>query len=349
MGQGKSIGQESSIKENLAGASPGPARCATFMKAIRVHQFGGPEVLQLKNVPDPEPGPGQVFLHVRAIGINPIETYLRGGRDPNLPLPYTPGTDAAGEIAKIGAGVKRLAVGTRVYTSGSVTGAYANMAVCEAADAHPLPDKNSFAEGAALGIPYATAWRALFQRAQAVPGETVLVHGASGGVGTAAVQLARAAGLIVIGTAGSEQGVQLVRKLGAHEVVNHRSPDYLAEILNLTENRGVDIILEMLANVNLGHDLTLLARNGRVIVIGNRGKVEINARDAMTRDADIRGMILYNASPKEKASIHAVLGAGLENGTVKPVIARELPLAEASRAHELIMEPGASGKIILIP
>jgi NADPH2:quinone reductase len=105
----------------------------------------------------------------------------------------------------------------------------------------------------------------------------------------------------------------------------------------------------MLANVNLGHDLTLLARNGRVIVIGNRGKVEINARDTMTRDADIRGMILYNASPKEKASIHAALGAGLENGTVKPVIARELPLAEASRAHELIMEPGASGKIILIP
>jgi NADPH2:quinone reductase len=319
------------------------------MKAIRIHQFGGPEVLQFKNVPDPEPGPNEVLVHVHAIGVNPVETYIRAGRNPNLALPYTPGSDASGEVAKIGPGVFGLNVGARVYTSGSVTGAYASMTVCHAADVHPLPAKVSFAEGAALGIPYATAWRALFQRAQAVPGETVLIHGASGGVGTAAVQLARAAGLTVIGTVGSEQGAQLVRKLGAHHVLNHRQPDYLGEILKLTGNQGVDIILEMLANVNLGKDLTLLARNGRVIVIGNRGKVEIDARETMTRDADIRGMILFNASPKEKAAIHAALAAGLENGTIKPVIARELPLAEASRAHELIMEPGASGKIILIP
>jgi NADPH2:quinone reductase len=223
------------------------------------------------------------------------------------------------------------------------------MTVCEAADVHPLPDGVSFAEGAALGIPYATAWRALFQRARAVPGETVLVHGASGGVGTAAVQLARAAGLTVIGTVGSDRGAQLVRDLGANLVLNHRLPDYLAEALKFTENRGVDIILEMLANVNLGQDLPLLARNGRVIVIGSRGKVEVDARDAMMRDADIRGMILFNVSAGDKASIHAALRAGLECGTVKPVISRELPLAEAPRAHELIMEAGASGKIILLP
>jgi NADPH2:quinone reductase len=286
---------------------------------------------------------------VRAVGVNPIETYIRAGRYPNLSLPYTPGMDAAGEVAKVGALVRHLDAGARVYTSGSVTGAYANMTICEAADLHPLPDKASFAEGAALGIPYATAWRALFQRARAVPGETVLVHGASGGVGTAAVQLARAAGLTVIGTAGSDRGAQLVRDLGASHVVNHRLPDYLAEVLKYTENRGVDIILEMLANVNLGKDLTILARNGRVIVIGSRGKVEIDARDAMTRDADIRGMILFNVSATDKAAIHAALRAGLECGTIKPVISRELPLAEAPRAHELIMEPGASGKIILLP
>lgn len=319
------------------------------MKAIRVHQFGGPEVLQLKNVPDPEPGPNQVLVHVRAVGVNPIETYIRGGRNLNLPLPYTPGSDAAGEVAKVGPGVQHLTPGARVYTSGSVTGAYANMTVCEAADAHPLPDGNSFSHGAALGIPYGTAWRALFQRGRAEPGETVLIHGASGGVGTAAVQLARAAGLTVIGTAGSDQGAQLVRSLGANHILNHRLPDYMADVLKLTENQGVDIILEMLANVNLGKDLPVLARNGRVIVIGNRGKVEIDARDTMMRDADIRGMILFNASAKEKASIHAGLRAGLENGTIKPVISRELPLAEASAAHKLIMEPGASGKIILLP
>jgi NADPH2:quinone reductase len=319
------------------------------MKAIRIHQFGGPEVMQWKNVPDPEPGPNQVLIHVRAAGVNPVETYMRAGKYPNISLPFTPGTDTAGEVAKIGALVHHLSVGARVYTSGSVTGAYANMTVCEAADVHPLPDKATFAEGAALGVPYGTAWRALFQRARAVPGETVLVHGASGGVGTAAVQLARAAGLTVIGTAGSDRGAQLVRDLGASHVLDHRQPDYLTEVLKITENRGVDIILEMLANVNLGKDLPVLARNGRVIVIGSRGKVEIDAREAMVRDAEIRGMILFNVSAPEKVAIHAALRAGLESGTVKPVIAREFPLAEAPRAHELIMEPGATGKIILVP
>jgi len=320
------------------------------MKAIRVHQFGGPEVMQLKNVPDPEPGPSQVLIHVRAVGVNPVETYIRAGRYPNLSLPFTPGTDAAGEVAKIGASVRHVNIGTRVYTSGSVTGAYANMTICEAADVHPLPDNASFAEGAALGIPYGTAWRALFQRARAVPGETVLVHGASGGVGTAAVQLARAAGLSVIGTASSDRGAQLVRDLGARHVLNHSQPNYLTDVLKITENRGVDIILEMLANVNLGKDLQVLAKNGRVIVIGSRGKVEIDAREAMVRDAEIRGMILFNVSAGEKVAIHAALRAGLESGTVKPAISRELRLEEdAPCAHELIMEPGASGKIILLP
>ncbi len=319
------------------------------MKAIRVQQFGGPEVMQLKNVPEPSPGPTQVLVHIRAIGINPVETYLRSGSNPNLPLPYTPGTDAAGEVAALGALVRHLKPGARVYTSGSVTGTYSTVAICEAVDVHLLPEKISFAEGAALNIPFATAYRALFQRARAVPGETVLIHGASGGVGTAAIQLARAAGLSVIGTAGSEKGEQLARSLGAGHVLNHRRPDYLADLMKLTENRGVDIILEMLANANLGKALGVLARNGRVIVIGCRGKVEIAPRDAMTRDADIRAMLLANASDADKASIHAALRAGLENGTLKPVIRLELPLAQAARAHELILEPGALGKIILLP
>jgi NADPH2:quinone reductase len=319
------------------------------MKAIRVHQFGGPEVMQLKNVPDPDPGPGQVLIHTRAIGVNPVETYFRSGSNPKLPLPYTPGTDAAGEIASTGPGVRGLKPGARVYTSGTVTGAYANMIVCNASDAHPLPDKISFTEGAAVNIPYGTAYRALFQRARAVPGETVLIHGASGGVGTAAVQLARAAGLEVIGTAGSAKGEQLARDLGARHVLNHRTPDYLAELMTLTEKRGVNIILEMLSNVNLGKDLGALARNGRVIVIGSRGKVEIDARELMMRDGEIRGMLLFNVSAEEKTSIHAALRAGMEIGTIKPVIRCELPLAEAARAHQLVMEPEAHGKIVLIP
>jgi NADPH2:quinone reductase len=319
------------------------------MKAIRVHQFGGPEVMQFKNVPDPDPGPGQVLLHTRAIGVNPVETYLRAGMNPKLPLPYTPGTDAAGEVASIGPGVRDLKAGARVYTSGSVTGAYAGMMVCDAVDVHPLPDKVSFAAGAAVNIPCATAYRALFQRARATPGETVLIHGASGGVGTSAIQLARAAGLRVIGTAGSAKGEQLARDLGAHHVLNQHAPDYLGELLKITGDRGVNIILEMLANVNLGKDLAVLARNGRVVVIGSRGKVEIDPRELMMRDAEIRAMLLFNVGNEDKAAIHAALGAALENGTLKPIVSRELPLAEAPRAHQLIIESGAHGKIILIP
>jgi NADPH2:quinone reductase len=162
------------------------------------------------------------------------------------------------------------------------------------------------------------------------------------------VQLARAAGLRVLGTAGTERGRELVRETGAHEVFDHRAPDYLAQILEATSTRGVDLILEMLANVNLGKDLTLLAPRGRVVVIGSRGRVEIDPRDTMSRDADIRGMVLPNTPAPEMANIHAALVAGLEDGSLRPVIGKELPLADAPQAHQAVMEPGAFGKIALI-
>ena len=206
-----------------------------------------------------------------------------------------------------------------------------------------------FAQGAAIGTPYATAFRGLIQRGQAQPGETVLVHGASGGVGTAAVQLAVARGMRVLGTAGTERGRELVREQGAQAVFDHHAADYLERIMEATSGRGVDVILEMLANVNLGKDLTILAPRGRVIVIGNRGRVEIDARETMARDADIRGMVLPNTPPAELASIHAALVAGLKDGTLAPVIAQEIPLAEAPAAHRAVLEPGAFGKIVLIP
>jgi NADPH2:quinone reductase len=176
-----------------------------------------------------------------------------------------------------------------------------------------------------------------------------LIHGASGGVGIASVQIARAAGLTVIGTAGSDKGLALVREQGAHHVLDHRAPGYLDQIVALTEGRGVDVILEMLANVNLGKDLTVLAQGGRVVVIGSRGTVEINPREAMARDAAILGMTLFNTSEQDAASIHAALVAGLENGTLRPIVGRELPLAEAPQAHRAVMESGAYGKIVLIP
>ena len=321
-----------------------------MMKAIRAHEFGGPEVLRLEEVEAPRPGPGQVLVRVRAVGVNPVDTYIRSGVHAVKPaLPFTPGLDAAGVVESVGEGVERFREGDNVYTAGSLSGTYAELALCEEGQVHPLPGNVTFAQGAGVNTPYVTAYRALFQRARGVPGETVLVHGASGGVGTAAVQIARAAGFTVIGTGGTEEGRRLVSEQGAHHVLDHRSEGYMEELSSLTGGRGVDVILEMLANVNLGRDFAALAQGGRVVVVGSRGSVEINPRLLMTRDASVHGMSLFNASAKELASIHAALRAGLESGAYRPVVGRELPLAEAARAHEEVLKPGAYGKIVLIP
>ena len=318
------------------------------MKAIRVHEFGGPEVLRLEEAPMPQPGPGEVLVRIHAVGVNPVETYIRAGTYARLPeLPYTPGNDGAGTVEEVGAEVGEFKAGDRIYTAGSLSGTYAEFALCKREQLHLLPPNVSFAQGAAMGTPYATAYRGLLQRAGAEPGETVLVHGASGGVGTAAVQLARARGLRVFGTAGTDEGLTLAREQGAHEVFDHRTPDHFAQTMKATGGRGVDLIVEMLANMNLGKDLTILAKGGRVVIIGSRGPVEINPRETMQRDADVRGMILPNTPPAELASIHAALVAGLENGTLRPVIGKEFPLAEAAQAHRAVMEPGAMGKIVL--
>ena len=321
------------------------------MKVIRVHEFGGPEVLKLKDVPDPQPGAGQVVVRIHAAGVNPVETYIRTGAYAIKPnLPYTPGNDAGGTVVATGEGVKRVKAGDRVYVAGSISGTYAEQALCNEGQLHRLPDNISFEQGAAMGIPYGTAFRGLFQRGDAKAGETVLIHGASGGVGTAAVQIAHAAGLTVIGTAGSERGMQLVRAEGAHYPLNHSAEGYLEELMKLTEGRGVDLILEMLANKNLAKDLTVLAKHGRVVVIGSRGTIEINPRDAMGRDADIRGTTLMNTTEQEYKQMHAALVAGLENRTLRPVIGQKIPLAEAARAHAEVMKPsGAHGKIVLLP
>lgn len=320
------------------------------MKAIRVHEFGGPEVLQFENVPEPRPGAGQVLVRVRAAGVNPVDTYIRGGGHAvKPPLPYTPGLDAAGEVEAVGDGVARVRAGQSVYTAGSLSGTYAELALCDESQVHALPSGVSFAQGAGVSTPYATAYRALFQRAKGVPGETVFVHGASGGVGTAAVQIARAAGFKVIGTGGTEEGRKLAAEQGAHHVLDHHAPDYLEELTRLTDGRGPDVILEMLANVNLNRDLEVIARGGRVVVIGSRGPVEITPRLAMTREANVLGMVLFNASKQELASVHAAIVAGLEAGTLRPVVGRELPLSDAARAHEEVLKPGAYGKIVLIP
>ena len=321
------------------------------MKAIVVHEFGGPEVHEIGRgaglaagtspggCPQPRRGrESRGLLHARGNLRAQAGTALHAR------------TDGAGVVERVGANAKRWKVGDRVYIGMPVTGTYAQQVLCEESGVYSLPEHDSFKQGAAVHVPYATAFRALFHKAQARGGETVFIHGASGGVGIAAVQLARAAGLQVIGTAGSDGGKKLAEKEGAHHVLDHSSPGYLDQAMALTGGRGMDVIIEMLANVNLGKDLPLLATGGRVVVVGNRGTVEINPRDAMAREAAIYGMSLWGTSPGEIWPVFTrPLVAGLENKSLRPVVGAEFPLSEAARAHEAVMKGGAYGKIVLLP
>src|SRR5438552_1795208 len=292
------------------------------MKAIRVHKFGGPEVLQLDDVPDPKAGPGQVVVRIRAAGVNPVDTYIRSGSYAMLPtLPYVPGNDCAGHRRRGAHDVDAVAplepgdalphgldhAGAVVATTTPMAGGYAELALCEASTVHPLPANVSFSQGAGVSVPYGTAYRGLHNKAHARSGETLLVHGASGGVGIAAVQLGVAHGLTVVGTAGTERGRKLVQEHGAHHVLDHSTSDYLTKLMEVTGTRGADVILEMLANVNLQKDIDVVARFGRIVVIGNRGTIEINPRGTTVKDAAIFGLALWNAAPEEMASIHAAI------------------------------------------
>lgn len=320
------------------------------MRAIRVHAFGKPDLLAYQDVPDLTPDPDQILVQVKAIGVNPVDTYIRSGLYPIKPsLPYTPGTDCAGEVKTVGSQVTDFVPGDRVYTSGSVTGTYAEFCLCTQDQVHRLPETISFEQGAGLGIPFATAYHALVHKAKVKPGQTILVHGASGGVGTAAVQLARSLNLTVLATAGTQSGMTLVSRLGAHHVLDHHRSNVAEQVMSLTQQRGVDVILEMLANENLAADLEMLATQGTVVVIGNRGTIEINPRFLMAKDASIQGMILMQASAEQKQAIFQGIEQGLCNGSLCPVIGTSLPLEQACQAHEQVIHASHQGKIVLIP
>ena len=320
------------------------------MKAIVVHEFGAPEVMKLEEFPTPKAGAGQAVVRIHAAGVNPFDTYMRAGTYAIKPqLPYIPGGEGAGVVESVGEGVKSFKPGDRVYVGHPVTGTYAQYTLALESQLHRLPDRTTFQQGAGLYVACGTAYHALYHHADAHASQTLLVHGASGGVGIAAVQIGRALGMTVIGTAGTEKGLELVRREGAHHAFNHKNSGYTEEIMKATNGRGVDVVLEMLANVNLAADLKLLARFGRVIIIGSRGDISITPRDLMARASSVRGFVLWGINEADEADVHAGLYAGLENGTIRPVVGKELPLAEAVRAQKEIMESGAQGKTILVP
>lgn len=318
------------------------------MKAIVVREFGDADVMKNEEIPVPEIGAGQVLVRIEAAGVNPVDTYIRTGtHSQKPPLPYTPGKDGAGVIETVGEGVTALTQGDRVYTAGSLSGTYAEYALCAENEVHPLPANVSFEQGAGVFVPYATAYRALFQKAGVKAGETVLVHGASGGVGIAAIQWAKNAGLTVIGTASSEEGKKLVTDQGADHVLDHSKENYLSEILDATGGKGVDIILEMLANHNLVKDFDVLAKYGRISIIGNRGSIEFNPRLAMSKDATIYGLTLFSTPEEQMNAIHEAIYKGLSESYLTPIIGHSFPLEEAPLAHRAVIENKAAGKVVL--
>lgn len=319
------------------------------MKAIRIHAFGDPDVLKLEEVPPPPVGEGQILVRVRAVGINPVETYIRSGKYGPMKFPFTPGNDSAGVVETVGTGVTHFRSGDRVYTSKTLSGSYAELTLCDANYVHPLLERVTFQQGAGVGSAGGTAFRGLFQRGRGIAGETVLIHGATGGVGTAAVQLARAAGMRVVATASTEKGRKYALDQGAHHAVDHAITQRPDEVKLLTEGRGFDLIIELAADRNLASDMTAVARGGRIVVIGSRGKIEIDPREAMGKESDILGLMLFGATPIEHRAMYSALTAGMEAGTFRPVVGLELPLAKAAKAHQLVLEGEQFGKIVLIP
>ncbi|XP_053381482.1 zeta-crystallin-like isoform X3 [Mercenaria mercenaria] len=326
-----------------------------LMRAVRVAQFGGPEVLKVEtNVPVPVPTQSQVLVEVKAAGINPVDTYIRSGTYAiKPPLPFTPGSDVAGIVKDVGANVTKFKPGERVYVSRKVyvSGGYAEFSTADETDIGHLAENATFQQGAGIGIPCFTAFKALcfLGREKVKPGNSVLIHGASGAVGLACVQIAVSRGLKVYGTAGTQEGIDLVLKQGATAVFNHREEGYADKIVEATGGVGPDLIVEMLANVNLETDLKIINRRGLIVVVGNRGSIEINPRLAMQKESLVTGMILMNATPEEWAEMHAEISEGLKAGWLAPHICKEYKLEEAPVAHdEVINNQGTLGKRVFV-
>jgi len=320
------------------------------MKAIVFESYGGPEVLKVQEVKKPEPASNDVLVKVHAIGINPVETYIRAGLFGTGSMPYILGMDCGGEVESTGSDVSKFKKGDRVWTfyqKSNGNGTYAEYVAVPQEFVFPLPDNTSYKSGAALGVPFLTAAQSIFQLANSKPGETILVHGASGGVGLPSVMLAKSLGMKVIGTASTDDGIKLVKEAGAHYVFNHRNEGYLDEIKKVTGGKGPDVILEMLANVNLQKDLEIISNNGRIVLIGCRDKCEINGSLIMMKSLEIKGVLLLTVSQADLNENAARISAGLEQGSLKACVGKEYTMEQAAEAHREQIEGKAKGKIVI--
>lgn len=324
------------------------------MKAIQINEFGGPEVLKTVEIDEPYPNEDEVKVKVFVTGLNPSEAYtITGTYGYNVPnLPYVPGYDATGVIEEVGSSVNHFKKGDRVFLSAFSaernTGTYAEKVVTDAKNVFRLPDNISFKEGAALGIPVFTAYKAIFLKANVRAGETVLVHGASGSVGSMAVQMAKAIGATVIGTSSTEEGRQTILDLGADHAMDHISEDNKEEVLNITNEQGPDVIIEMLANANLETDMQVIVKYGRIIIVGSRDTIEVNPRNLMTSEAIVTGMTFTYPTQKEMKEMQYGVNALLEIGAIRSLIGNEFTLDEPVEAHKSLMESSGNGRTIFV-
>ncbi|XP_046684901.1 LOW QUALITY PROTEIN: quinone oxidoreductase-like [Homalodisca vitripennis] len=326
------------------------------MKAIRIHSFGGPSVLKVENdVPRPIPSEGQILVRVHAAGINPVDAQMREQAFSFLPkLPLILGKEVAGDVVEVVDGNDSSSdhhykPGDRVICCLPCDSGYAEYVVCNIADTLRLPSHVSYAEGAAIYVAYFSAYRGLITKLKIRKDEIVLVHGASGAVGMAAVQIAKAVGAVVVGTAGTDEGRQMVKDIGADYVVNHRDSSHLTQAIEMIPNcKGFDAILENKATKNLAMDLKSLAPNGRIAIVGAKESVTIDPRFLIRTEGYITGVKMSDISRTQWKEYTEAITSGMIDGWVKPVIAREYSMEEIQLAHEHLMQKhGHHGKLIL--
>ena len=325
------------------------------MKAIIVPSAGGPEVLAVAEVADPVPGHGEVLIAVAAAGVNRADIAQRAGLYPP-PHGASPllGLEVSGTIIEIGAGVSGWVVGDRVCAL-LPGGGYASLAVASAGTLLPVPDGLALEDAAALPEVIATVWSNVVMLAGLRAGETVLVHGGSSGIGTMAIQLARTLGCLVAVTAGSAQKLLACEGLGAEILVNYREEDFVERVLDATDRRGVDVILDAVGGGYFDRNLRSLAPHGRLVIIGNQSGTQgvADIRLITSKWLTVHGSVLRARPQHEKddiiASVHANAWPLVESGQIVPVIFKRFPFEDARLAHELMESSAHIGKVLLIP
>ena len=323
------------------------------MKAVEITRPGAPEVLQLAERPDPVAAAGEVLIDVDAAGVNRPDILQRLGKYPPPPgASDIPGLEVAGRIAALGEGVSGLAVGDRVCAL-LAGGGYAERAAVPREQVLPIPTGMTAVQAAGIPETFFTVWTNVFQRGKLKGGESILIHGGTSGIGTTAIQLARAFGARVLTTAGSDEKCAAATELGAAQAFNYRTTDWVAEAKRLTDGRGVDVILDIVGGDYMSRNLDLLAVEGRLLQIAflKTAKAELDFSVMMRKRAWITGSTLRPRSPAEKGAIARDLYQHvwplLERGIVAPVIHRVFPLAQAADAHRLMESSSHIGKLIL--